>query len=104
MQKRNKSNSKKRNTSLTLGEDELLAVTVQKYPCLYGKSDRSHKEKKNAVENTWEVVIDELDLVEDGKNVFCYFPCVLNDYNIFCPILPNINFQYCGMTKLSHRS
>ena len=40
------STSKKRNTSLTLGEYELLAVAVQKYPCLYDKSHRSHKEKK----------------------------------------------------------
>ena len=60
--------------------------------------------KKNAVENTWEVVIDELDFVEDGKNAFCYFRCVLIDYNIFCPFLPNIKFQYSGMTKFSHRS
>ena len=39
------SNSKKGNTSLTLAEEELLAVAVQKYPCLYDKSHRSHKKK-----------------------------------------------------------
>ena len=50
MWKRNKSNSKKKNTSLTLGEGELLAVAVQNYPCLY---DRSHKEK-NVIQNVWE--------------------------------------------------
>ena len=67
------SNSKKRNTSLTLGKDELLAVTVEKYPCLYDKSRRSQKEK-NVVQNTWEFVANELDFVEDGKT-FCYFRC-----------------------------
>ena len=48
MQKQ-KSNSQKRNASLTQGKDKLLAVTVQKYPCLHEKSHRSHKEK-NVVE------------------------------------------------------
>ena len=66
------SNSKKRNTSLTLGNDELLAVAVQKYPCLYDKSHRSHKEK-NVVQNAWEAVAEGLGFVEDRKNFFCYF-------------------------------
>ena len=48
------SNSKKGNTSLTLAEEELLAV--QKYPCLYDKSHRSHK--KNVVQNGLEAVTD----------------------------------------------
>ena len=39
------SNTKNRNTSLILGQDELLAVAFQKFPCLYDKSHRSHKEK-----------------------------------------------------------
>ena len=50
------SNSKKRNTSLTLAEEELLAWAVQKYPCLYDKSHRSHK--KNVVQNALEAVTD----------------------------------------------
>ena len=68
------SNSEERNASLTLGENELLAVTVQKCPCFYDKSHRSHKEK-NKVQNTWEAVADGLDFVEDVKNFFCYFRC-----------------------------
>ena len=55
------SNSKeRRSTSLTLGEDQLPAAAVQKYPCLYNKRYRSHKEK-NVVRNVWEAVADELD-------------------------------------------
>ena len=46
MQKRKISNYKKRNTSLALGEDELVAVAVQKCPCLYDKSHGSHEELK----------------------------------------------------------
>ena len=68
------SNSKKRNTSLALGKDELLTVAVQKYPCLYDKSHRFHKEK-NVAQKTWVVVADQLDFVEDGKNFFSHFRC-----------------------------
>ena len=68
-----KCNSKKRKTSLTLGEDKLLALAVQKYPCFYDKNHRSHKEKMQC-KNAWEAVADELNFVEDGKN-FCCFRC-----------------------------
>ena len=40
------SNSKKRNTSLTPGENELPAVAIQNHPYLYDQSYRSHKEKR----------------------------------------------------------
>ena len=56
----------------TLREDELLAVAVQKHPCLYDKRHRSHKEK-NVIQNVCKVVANELDFVKDGKNFFCYF-------------------------------
>ena len=36
--KRNMNNAKKRNNSFILGEDKLLAVSVQKHPCLHEKS------------------------------------------------------------------
>ena len=76
MQKQNKSNSKKRNTSLTLMQAELLAVTVQKHPCLYGNnSHRPHKEK-NVIQNVWEAVVHELDFIADGKNSFFHFRCL----------------------------
>ena len=51
-------NSKKSITFLSLGEDEMLAVAVQKYLWLYDESHRSHKEK-NVVQNAWEVVATE---------------------------------------------
>ena len=38
-------NSKKRDTFLIVGEYELVAAAVEKYPCEYDKSHRSHKEK-----------------------------------------------------------
>ena len=68
---------------MTLGEGKLPSMTVQKYPCLYDKSHRFHKEK-NVVQNAWEAVTDELDF-------------------IFYPFFSNVPFQYSGMAKLSHR-
>ena len=59
------SNSKKRNISLALGEDELLAVADQKYMV--------KAKEKNVVQNAWEAVVDELDFAEYCKNFFCYF-------------------------------
>ena len=43
-------NLRKKRTSLTLGEDELLAERLRCYPCLYDKTCKEHKEK-DAVEN-----------------------------------------------------
>lgn len=54
------SNSKKRITSLSLGDGKLLSVGVQKYPWLHDKSHRSHKEE-NVVQNAWEATANELD-------------------------------------------
>ena len=68
------SNYKKRNTSLTLGKDEMFAVAVPKYPCLYDKSHRPHTEK-NELQNVSEGVVNELDFVEDGKKSVCHFQC-----------------------------
>ena len=59
---------------MTLGKDKLLAMAVQKYPGIYDKSHKSHKEKY-VVQNAWEAVADELDFVEDGNNFFCDFQC-----------------------------
>ena len=38
-------NLRKKRTSLTLGEDELLAERVGSYPYLYDKTFKEHKEK-----------------------------------------------------------
>ena len=88
-------NSKKTITFLSLGEDELLAVAVQKYLWLYDESHRSHKEK-NVVQNAWEVVATEWDFAEDGITSSAIFN-VFIDY-IFYPFLPNFPFQYPGIT------
>ena len=66
------SNSKKKNTFLTLGKDKLLAMAVQKYPGIYDKSHKSQKEKY-VVQNAWEAVADELDFVEDGNTSSAIF-------------------------------
>ena len=71
---RNLSNSKKRNTSLTLGEDKVLAVAVQKYP-FYRIKAIDFIKKKNVAQKSCEVVDDELDFIEDGKSFFSYFQC-----------------------------
>ena len=36
-------NLRKKGTSLTLGEDELLAERVRSYPCPYDKTYKEHK-------------------------------------------------------------
>ena len=38
-------NLRKKRTSLTLGEDELLAEKVRSYPCIYDKTCKERKEK-----------------------------------------------------------
>ena len=92
------SNSTKKNTSLTLGEDKLLAVGVQKYPCLYDKSHRSHKEK-NMVQNACEAAANELNFVE---KTFAIFDVFID--NIFYPFLLNVPFKYPGIATLRHCS
>ena len=47
---------RKKETSLTLGEDELLAERVGSYPYLYDKTFEEHEEK-NAVENPWKTLL-----------------------------------------------
>ena len=48
-------NLRKKGTSLTLGEDELLAKRVRSYPCLYDKTAKNTR-KKDVVENAWKKV------------------------------------------------
>ena len=43
-------NLRKKETSPTLTEDERLAKMVRSYPCLYGKTQKEHKEN-DVVEN-----------------------------------------------------
>ena len=89
---------RKKKFFLTLGEDELLAVAVQKYPCLYDKSHRSHKEKI-IVQNIWEAVAHKLDLVEDGENFFCY--CRRFYWLYILPISPKCSFSWNGSSLLT---
>ena len=69
------SNSKKRNTFLILSEYELLAATVQRYPCFYDKNHRSHK-GKNVVQSAWEAVTKKSGFAENVKSFFCHFRCI----------------------------
>ena len=49
--------SKKR-TSLSLGEDELLAERVRSYPCFYDKTCKEHKDQKHkALKGKQETII-----------------------------------------------
>ena len=45
-------NLRKKDTSLTLGEDEILAEKVGSYPYLYDKTFKEYKEK-DLVINAW---------------------------------------------------
>ena len=60
-------NLRKKGTSLTLGENELLAERVRSYPCLCDKTYKKQKEN-NIVENAWKTVAGELDFMNDGKH------------------------------------
>ena len=45
-------------------EDESLAYKVQKYPCLYDKSDRGYKERDRKA-NAWREIEESLGYQED---------------------------------------
>ena len=49
-------NLRKKGTSLTLGEDELLAETVGSYPYFYDKTFKEEKEK-DVAKNAWEKLL-----------------------------------------------
>ena len=49
-----------------LNEDEILAEEVKKFPCLYGKSSRSYRDR-GVVRNAWVEVAKKLNFLEDGK-------------------------------------
>ena len=70
-------NLKKKRTSLTLGEDELIAERVRSYPYLYDKAFKEHKEK-DIVENVWKKLLkNQLDFVDDVQysGFFCVQYC-----------------------------
>ena len=66
---------RKKGTSLTLGEDEVLTERVASYPCLYEKICKEHKEK-DVVENAWKKVAEELDFTDNSK-YSGYFVCAI---------------------------
>ena len=49
-------NFRKKGTSLTLGQDELLPERVESYPYLYDKAFKEHKEK-DVVKNAWKTLL-----------------------------------------------
>ena len=68
---------------LSIEEEEILAIGVKKYPCLFDKTDRGYKEK-DCVINAWEEVAKELEFTENGLFFYCFhFPkIILNRINI----------------------
>ena len=46
-----------RRQALTVQENEELAEVIRKYPCLYDKSKKEHKDK-NVTENAWKEVAE----------------------------------------------
>ena len=56
----------KRRAALSFQENEELAETVWKFPCLYDKPKKEYKDK-NAVQNAWKEVADQLDFIENSK-------------------------------------
>ena len=51
-------------------EDEALAQEVEKYPCIYDKSDLGHKEK-DRVNNAWTEIEKSLELEEGNAFDLC---------------------------------
>ena len=83
-------NLKKKRTSLTLGEDELIAERVRSYPYLYDKALKEHKEK-DIVENVWKKLLkNQLDFVDDVQysGFFCvqYCFCFFFDPDYLCVV------------------
>ena len=56
-----------RRQALTVQENEELAEVIRKYPCLYDKSKKEHKDK-NVTENAWKEVADQLDFIQNGES------------------------------------
>ena len=56
----------KRRAALSFQENEELAETVWKFPCFYDKPKKEYKDK-NAVQNAWKEVADQLDFIENSK-------------------------------------
>ena len=49
--------------NLSLKEDEILAENVRKFPCIYDKADKGHKER-DMVQNAWEKVVEQIDFLK----------------------------------------
>ena len=51
-------------------KEEFLAESVRKYPCLYEKSKKSHKDKLSVI-NAWKKVGEECEITgEEAKHSF----------------------------------
>ena len=59
-------------TSRTIEEDESLSEEVQKYACLYDKSDKGYKER-DRVRNAWKAVEEALGYEQGIYIMFIYF-------------------------------
>jgi len=62
--------------ALSLQEEEMLCEKVKAFPILYDKGSKGYKEK-DAVNNAWEKVSEELDFVGNGK-----FLLMLNNFQM----------------------
>ena len=51
---------------LSIEEEEILAVNVKNYPCLFDKTDKGYKEK-DCIANAWEKIADSLEFIENGE-------------------------------------
>ena len=55
--------------------DERLSIEVEKYPCLYNKSEKGYKEKDRK-KNAWKKIEEELGLDEGNQSdkfFFCFY-------------------------------
>ena len=72
MESENENQLKIRKPPFLLRQEELLAEKVKKYPSLFDKSQKPHKER-DVVKSTWEAVASELHFIEDGMQPMIQF-------------------------------
>ena len=69
--------------NFNIQNDEKLAQEVQKYKCLYDKSDSSYK-IRNRVANAWAAVEMVLNLSEGHDDFLCFYLNICYTFFINC--------------------
>lgn len=80
-----------------LNHDESLMTEVQKFPCLYDKSDRGFKEKDRIL-NAWREIDTALQLEEGKLFVFIRYRAT-HFTSLFYKLIPFCNHHFLSMHR-----